>query len=670
MINIRKLETDLWESADLLRAGSKLTSNQYCMPVLGLLFLRYAYSRFKLVEADILANRPMRNGRVMPVEAGDFKAKSALFLPREAQYPYLVGLPADIASADLHDAEGHPLNTLGEVVNNAMRLVEAQREQLQGVLPRDYTMFTDDLLSELLRIFNNGALDDIGGDVFGRIYEYFLNKFAKNIASDDGVFFTPKSLVKMIVNVLEPKSGILLDPACGSGGMFVQTGDFVNNAGMNANNQMTFFGQEKVEYNAKLCLMNMAVHGLTGVIKSGNDANTFYHDAHNLAGECDYVMANPPFNVDKVKAESAENAGRLPFGLPAVNKQKEVGNGNYLWISYFYAYLNERGRAGFVMASSATDSQGKDKDIREKLIESGHVDVMVSVGNNFFYTKSLPCSLWFFDRGKREELRDKVLFIDSRNYFTVVDRTLNEWSAWQLKNLNAIVWLYRGETEKYGRLLQEYFAALRGAMAELREEIGVLRVLLDEERQKLFDEAMREAASALEAAGMAELREPEPVKTALGKFTAAIKTCSEAMLERFADLPAKRQKELLEELDLGFNRFSVYKKALEARREGLASAIRERIELTLDEGHWLVSKFKDGVYADIPGLCKIAALAEVEEKNWSLTPGAYVGVAEVEDDGVDFAERMREIHAELLSLQAESNALMDKIAKNFEELGI
>ena len=670
MINIRKLETDLWESADLLRAGSKLTSNQYCMPVLGLLFLRYAYSRFKRVEAEILANRPMRNGRVMPVEAGDFKAKSALFLPREAQYPYLVELPADIASADLHDADGHALNTLGEVVNNAMRLVEAQREQLQGVLPQDYTMFADDLLSELLRIFNNGALDDIGGDVFGRIYEYFLNKFAKNIASDDGVFFTPKSLVKMIVNVLEPKSGILLDPACGSGGMFVQTGDFVNNAGFNANNQMTFFGQEKVEYNAKLCLMNMAVHGLTGVIKSGNDANTFYHDAHNLAGECDYVMANPPFNVDKVKAESAENAGRLPFGLPAVNKQKEVGNGNYLWISYFYAYLNERGRAGFVMASSATDSQGKDKDIREKLIKSGHVDVMVSVGNNFFYTKSLPCSLWFFDRGKREELRDKVLFIDSRNYFTVVDRTLNEWSAWQLKNLNAIVWLYRGEAEKYGRLLQEYLGALHGAMAELREEADAYRALLDEDRQKLFDGAMKEATSALGAAGMAELRDPQQVKTALGDFTAAVKTCGEAMLERFADIPAKRQKELLAQLDLDFNRFSAYKKVLDSRREGLTTAIRERIELTLDEGHWLVSKFQDGVYADIPGLCKIATLAEIEEKNWSLTPGAYVGVAEVEDDGVDFAERMREIHAELLTLQAESNALMDKISANFKELGI
>ena len=460
MINIRKLEAELWESADLLRAGSKLTSNQYCMPVLGLIFLRYAFSRFKLVEAEILKDRPVRNGRVLPVEASDFAEKSALFLPKEAQYTYLVNLPADVAAQGLVGVDGQPLNSLGEVVNNAMTLVEQQSEQLTGVLPKDYTMFSDELLAELLRIFNNSALDEVGGDIIGRIYEYFLNKFAKNIASDDGVFFTPKSLVKMIVNVLEPTSGVLLDCACGSGGMFVQTGDFVNQAGMAANNAMTFYGQEKVEYNAKLCLMNMAVHGLTGVIKSGDEANTFYHDAHNLAGCCDYIMANPPFNVDKVKAESAEAAGRLPFGLPSVNKSKEIGNANYLWISYFYAYLNERGRAGFVMASSATDSQGKDKDIREQLIRTGHVDCMVSVGNNFFYTKSLPCSLWFFDKGKAEEIRDHVLFIDARNYYTVVDRTLNEWSEWQLKNLNAIVWLYRGETDKYQELVHEYRRAL------------------------------------------------------------------------------------------------------------------------------------------------------------------------------------------------------------------
>ncbi len=469
------------------------------MPVLGLIFLRYAYSRFKLVEAEILKDRPMRGGRVLPVEASDFASRSALFLPREAQYAYLVELPENIPAAGLTNWRGEVMNSLGEVVNNAMELVEQQSEQLSGVLPKDYTMFSDELLAELLRIFNNSALDEVGGDIVGRIYEYFLNKFAKNIAQDDGVFFTPKSLVKMIVNVLEPTQGVLLDPACGSGGMFVQTGDFVEHAGMLANNTMTFYGQEKVEYNAQLCLMNLAVHGLTGVIKSGDEANTFYHDAHNLAGECDYVMANPPFNVDKVKSESAQSAGRLPFGLPSVNKNKEVGNANYLWISYFYAYLNEQGRAGFVMASSATDSQGKDKDIRQQLVQTGHVDVMISVGNNFFYTKSLPCSLWFFDKGKQEELRDKVLFIDARNYYTVVDRTLNEWSDWQLKNLNAIVWLYRGEVDKYQSLLEEYRQEL-GEMLSFSDRAEQLETDL-KSAQAEAKKALAQAEPAIEEAG-------------------------------------------------------------------------------------------------------------------------------------------------------------------------
>lgn len=606
MINIRKLETELWESADLLRASSKLTSNQYCMPVLGLIFLRYAYSRFKLVEREILKDRPVRRGRVLPVEASDFVSKSALFLPREAQYEFLVNLPADVASAGLTNQNGDVMNSLGEVVNNAMVLVEEQSEQLAGVLPKDYTMFSDELLGELLRIFNNSALDEVGGDVIGRIYEYFLNKFAKNIAQDDGVFFTPKSLVKMIVSILEPKGGVLLDPACGSGGMFVQTGDFVNTAGMAANSAMTFYGQEKVEYNAQLCLMNMAVHGLTGVIKSGDEANTFYHDAHNLDGCCDYVMANPPFNVDKVKAESAESAGRLPFGMTAVNKSKEVSNGNYLWISYFYSYLNETGRAGFVMASSATDSSGKDKEIRRKLVETGHVDVMISVGNNFFYTKSLPCSLWFFDKGKPEARQDTVLFIDARNYYTVVDRTLNEWSQWQLRNLNAIVWLYRGETEKYSALLEEYrtFLGAEGSFADREGELSDQMAALRGEAKKAVEEA------------------------------------------------AKREK-----------------KKVQAAYDDKIAALEETLSVA-KEANWLYEKFGEGEYQDIPGLCKAATRAEVGEKQYSLTPGAYVGVAPVEDDGVDFAQRMAEIHKELLALQAESNELMNTISKNMKEMGL
>lgn len=604
--SIKKLEADLWEAADLLRQGSKLTSQQYCMPVLGLLFLRYAYSRFKKVEEEILKDRPVRNGRVMPVEASDFAEKSALYLPKEAQYSYLVNLPEDIKAANIVAENGQQMNSLGEVVNYAMELVEAQSEQLAGVLPKEYTNFADDLLAELLRIFNNNALDDVGGDVIGRIYEYFLSKFAPAVASDDGVFFTPKSLVKMVVNILEPTSGVLADIACGSGGMFVQSGDFVNSKGMSANKAMTFYGQEKVEYNAQLCLMNMAVHGLTGVIKSGNEANTFYNDAHNLVGCCDYVMANPPFNVDKVKAEAAQNAGRLPFGLPGVNKANEIGNANYLWISYFYAYLNETGRAGFVMASSATDSQGKDKDIREQLVKTGHVDVMISVGNNFFYTKSLPCSLWFFDKGKDEAKKDKVLFIDARNYYTVVDRTLNEWSDWQLKNMNAIVWLYRGEIDKYSRLIEEYHTIL-GSEKPFAEQVQALS-----EKSK---ELTVEAKKAVEAAQKRE------------------------------------RKKTQEEYD------------------GKLAELSERLTIA-KEANWLYEKFGDGLYTDVLGLCKVADIAEIAAKGWSLTPGAYVGVAPVEEDGVNFEERMAEIHQELLALQAESNDLMDIISKNMKEMGL
>ena len=604
MINIRKLEAELWESADLLRSGSNLTSNQYCMPVLGLIFLRYAYSRYKMAEREILKDRPSRGGVTIPVEASDFAAKSALFLPKEAQYDYLLNLPENISTVGVTNRDGHTLMSLGEVVNNAMLLIEEQSAQLAGILPRGYTDFSDEILAELLRIFNNSALDEVGGDIIGRIYEYFLNKFAKNIASDDGVFFTPKSLVKMIVNIIEPQKGILLDPACGSGGMFVQSGDFVNHSAMNANSTMTFYGQEKVEYNAQLCLMNMAVHGLSGAIKSGDEANTFYNDAHNLNGKCDYVMANPPFNVDKVKAESCENAGRLPFGMPGVNKNKEVGNGNYLWISYFYSYLNERGRAGFVMASSATDSQGKDKMIREKLIRTGHVDVMISVSNNFFYTKSLPCSLWFFDKAKRAENKNKVLFIDARNYYTSVDRTLNEWSEWQMKNLNAIVWLYRGETEKYTELLSEYHAALGSDKP--------FYVLIHELRER--DEVLRaEAKAAVEKA-------------------------------------QKREKKKVQ------------------REYDIKIAELDEILTTAKEACWLQGKFGEGEYIDIEGLCKVSDTYEIEEKGWSLTPGAYVGVEHVCGDGVNFSERMAEIHDELLSLQEESNKLMAIISENMRAM--
>ena len=637
MINIKKLESDLWESADLLRAESKLTSNQYCMPVLGLIFLRYAYSRYKLVEKEILANRPSRNGRVIPVSALDFKEKSAIYLPKEAQFDYIVALPENVADKGLKSINGDDINSLGEVVNNAMELVESQSEQLVGVLPKEYTEFSDSLLSQILRIFNNDELNEVDGDVIGRIYEYFLNKFAKNVAQDDGVFFTSKSLVKMIVNVLEPKSGVLLDPACGSGGMFVQTGDFVNAEGMVANKMMTFYGQEKVDYNARLCKMNMAVHGLSGKIISGDAANSYYHDAHNLEGKCDYVMANPPFNVDKVKAETTSNAGRLPFGLPGYNaKTKEIGNANYLWISYFYAYLNDTGRAGFVMPSSATDSANKDRDIREQLIKTGDVDVMISVGNNFFYTLSLPCSLWFFDKAKKDCNRDKILFIDARNYYTVVDRTLNEWSEWQLKNLQAIVCLYRGEKENYKKLIKDYKQSISEAVANLREGSKPFSESVDEDTKAHFNGLL----GWIDATDEDYVELKKRINDQIEQTKACVKS---------AETIIKRGKV----------------KAMRKAGDDFCTLLSD-ILTTINEYEWLTSKFGiEGEYQDVLGLCKLATVSEVEEKNFSLTPGAYVGVAEVEDDGVDFHERMNEIHEELAKLNSEANSIMKEILNNW-----
>lgn len=617
MADIRKIEDELWEAADELRANSKLTSQQYCMPVLGLIFLRYAWGRFKRADAQIDEERSRIEGRKPPKAPQDYTAKGAMFIPEEARYDYLLNLPAQ---ADT-----------GRAVNIAMDAIAKLNPSLAGVLPNTYTELGNDLLVSVIRIFNNPALDEEGDDIIGRIYEYFLGKFAPAVASDDGVFFTPKSLVRMIMNVIEPERGIMLDPACGSGGMFVSASDYVREHGGDPAQSMMFYGQEKVDYNAKLCLMNMAVHGMQGAIKSGDEANTFYHDAHALEGKCDYVAANPPFNVDKVKWAAAVDAGRLPLGVPKENKKHEVSTSgaNYLWINYFYSYLNDHGRAGFVMASSATDSNAE-RAQRRALVEAGAVDVMLYVGNNFFYTKSLPCTLWFLDKDKPQAIRDKVLFIDAQRYHTAVSTTLNEWTPWQLKNLSAIVWLYRGETQKYRELMSAY-----------RARCGELSGLFS-----------GEAAELLMSVATADDFAPthQAMLAAIEEQKAAAKTEVEA-------LPKRQQKKRREELA-----------AKTAELEAAATEVGEAV--------WLTEKFGEGEYADVPGLCKVASKKDIQgeqpadKSSWSLTPGAYVGVPPVEDDGVDFHERMREIQAELSRLQSESNDLMATITRNFQELGL
>lgn len=617
MADIRKIEDELWEAADELRANSKLTSQQYCMPVLGLIFLRYAWGRFKRADAQIDEERSRIEGRKPPKAPQDYTAKGAMFIPEEARYDYLLNLPAQ---ADT-----------GRAVNAAMDAIAKLNPSLAGVLPNTYTELGNDLLASVIRIFNNPALDEEGDDIIGRIYEYFLGKFAPAVASDDGVFFTPKSLVRMIMNVIEPERGIMLDPACGSGGMFVSASDYVREHGGDPAQSMMYYGQEKVDYNAKLCLMNMAVHGMQGAIKSGDEANTFYHDAHALEGKCDYVAANPPFNVDKVKWAATVDAGRLPLGVPKENKKHEVSTSgaNYLWINYFYSYLNDHGRAGFVMASSATDSNAE-RAQRRALVEAGAVDVMLYVGNNFFYTKSLPCTLWFLDKDKPQAIHNKVLFIDAQRYHTAVSTTLNEWTPWQLKNLSAIVWLYRGETQKYRELMSAY-----------RARCGELAGLFSGEAAELL-------ISVVTADDFAPTH--QAMLAAIEEQKAAAKTEVEA-------LPKRQQKK---------------------RREELATktAELEAAATEVGEAAWLAEKFGEGEYVDVPGLCKVASKKDIQgdqpadKSSWSLTPGAYVGVPPVEDDGVDFHERMREIQVELSRLQSESNDLMATITRNFQELGL
>lgn len=634
-INIKDLENDLWDAADELRAGSRLSSQEYCMPVLGLIYLRYAFSRFKFVDEEIRKNLPSRGGRTLEPEASDYKAAGAIKLQKVSHYDYLLSLKGE--------------DNIGKAVDDAMKAIENDVPELKGILPKNYETISSgakekQILQTLLTKFNRPELDEIKDDIIGRIYEYFLNKFAKSIASDDGVFFTPKSLVRMIVNIIQPDKGTVLDPACGSGGMFDSSSDFVNERGKNAAKSIAFFGQEKVEFNAKLCIMNMAVHGLNAKIISGESANSFYNDAYNLEGKCDYVMANPPFNVNKVNYENAQNAGRLPFGLPGYNeKTKEIGNANYLWISYFYAYLNEKGRAGFVMASSATDSQHADKEIRTKLVETGDIDVILSVGNNFFYTLSLPCTLWFFDKGKKDEIKDKVLFIDARNYFTVIDRNLNEWTSWQIKNLSCIVHLYRGETEKYKAIITDYcdYFKYMAQTFNTRSMAAILGLCKDE---KDFENVHLLIQNEIE--NIKNEQKQHEIE-----FDKKIEAANKAGDTKATNQAKRDKKNVVQGL------------------EGLIADVEEILTVAKD-ALWLTEKYSEGNYADVAGLCKIATRAEIAEKNYSLTPGAYVGVAEVQDDDENFEERMKEIHKELNTLQNESNDLMATINANLKELGL
>ena len=699
--HIEAIEKRLWGAADTLRANSNYASNEYFLPVMGLVFLRHAYSRYLAVRDAIEANLPTRGGKKRALTKEDFSQQSSIYLHEEAQFDYLVALP---------DSEDR-----AKAIIEAMESIESDYDNLRGVLPKsEYQELDNDVLGQLLRTLNPDELKQVPGDVFGRIYEYFLTQFADQQAHDAGEFFTPVSLVSLIAHVLDSEGGTVLDPACGSGGMFVQSARIVEEHGHSPTERLTFRGMEKNATTIRLAKMNLAVHGLEGDIQQ---AITYYEDPHELVGKADFVMANPPFNVDEIDADKVKTDPRLPFGLPGVNKKDKVSNGNYVWISYFYSYLNEQGRAGFVMSSQASSAGGGEAKVRQKLIETGDVDLMIAIRSNFFYTRTVPCELWFLNRDKPEVHRDKVLMIDARNIYRKITRKIYDFSPEQQQNLLAIVWLYRGQTEKYLDLVSDYCRRTvdegAGCFSAADENAETIQPLPDfaaaldalrDTMQPFLDTLAEDAAHAEVQKELAE---------ALPAFTADVEAFQRAVAEQEAawkeqkttngDLKqavrrlaplSEASRDLIKQTDLVYKLASRLIETCENECDARASdtwvgrdvtrarkAADESRQLAVEQlkqvryfwrqANWLTERFPEAELCDVEGLVKLVDRAEIEDNDWSLTPGRYVGVApEEEDEDFDFEGALRDIHVELEELNAEAATLAATIQKNFEELGV
>jgi type I restriction enzyme M protein len=618
----------------------------------------------------------MPKRRVLPA---DYLRRRALWLPENARYDWIMQQAATGGS------------DLPKLVTEAMTAIEAEFEPLKDVLPKDFGIFETKVLEDLMRLFNSEQIKQASGDVFGRIYEYFLAKFSIQKAHDNGEFFTPSSIVQTIVNVIEPDRGTVFDPASGSGGMFVQSSHFIEHEGGDTAKRVVFYGQEKNRDTIHLAQMNLAVHGLEGKIA---EAITYYQDEHTLVGKCDFVMANPPFNVDLVDAERINGDPRLPFGLPGVNKQKKVSNGNYLWISYFWSYLSATGRAGFVMSSQASSAGHGEKEVRKKIVETGDVDVMISIRSNFFYTRAVPCELWFFDRASPAERRDKVLMLDARNIYRKVTRKIYDFSPEQTKNLAAIVWLHRGQSERFLALVKDYLgrvclesdavptvlatfdATLTGMRARFERLTAtvVKYCQIDLEKKEPLADAARELGKA------AALYETDKKKllTTLGDFRkkyagalprdndqqravrAAFDPIAEAIRGLIKQLDliyklAARTADLGAEL-LAYGIVSVtydrraaakFLKQLDEQRRAAVEQLRQTVYF-YRQAAWLQDRFPTAELKAVPGLVKLVHRTEIEAADRTLTPGRYVGVApSEEDEDFDFEQVLRDLHAEL-----------------------
>jgi len=592
--HIEAIEKRLWSAADTLRANSNYASNEYFLPVMGLVFLRHAYSRFLGVKDVIEAGLPTRGGKTRPLTKEDFSQRSAIFLQPKAQFDTLVALPD---SADRAKA-----------IIDAMESIETDYENLRGVLPKsEYQELDNAVLGQLLRTLNPEELKRVSGDVFGRIYEYFLTQFADQKAHDGGEFFTPVSLVSLIANVIEPVGGTVLDPACGSGGMFVQSARVVERQHENPTEKLTFYGLGKNATTIRLAKMNLAVHGLEGDIQK---SITYYEDPHELLRKADFVMANPPFNVDEIDADKVKSDPRLPFGLPGVNKKGKVSNGNYVWISYFYSYLNEQGRAGFVMSSQASSAGRDEAKVRRKLVETGDVDVMVAIRSNFFYTRTVPCELWFLNRAKPQAHRDKVLMIDARNIYRKVTRKIFDFSPEQEQNLLAIVWLYRDETGRYLDLVAGYCQRMLtegAACFTMKDDKGETVEPLPD-----FIAALATLRGSIEPF-LETLAKDAPQADPLKELDDAI-PLFKADVEAFRKIVTEQQAAWKEQKTTN----GELKKAVD-RLATLAVEQLKQVRYFWKQAHWLTERFPEAKLRDVEGLVKLVDRAEIGEAIGRLT---------------------------------------------------
>ena len=600
---LKELEDNLWKAADKLRADSGLKASEYSTPILGLIFLRFASIRYNKVKAEIKAElEAQKKSRNQLKEEEIAILKCGFYLPLEAEYDYLLNLPekTDIAKA----------------IKKAMELIEYYKPELKDSLPKDeyFKLYTKDdrsLPKSLLKTFKD-IPEDATGDVFGKVYEYFLGEFALAEGQGGGAFYTPTSVVKLMVEVIEPYKGTIYDPACGSGGMFVQSSEFVDKRRKELHDDDTkdlmVYGSEKDSETVKLARMNLAVNGLRGQVVQ---ANAYYENPFDSYNKFDYVMANPPFNVDDVNYDRVKDDKRFnEYGIPKnktkANAKKQaavnsVPNANYLWINLFATSLKDTGRAALVMANSASDARNSEADIRQTLIKSGVIDCMLTLPKNMFYTVTLPATLWFFDKNKKQN-QDKILFIDARNIFRQVTRALREFTDEHIQNIATIVRLYRGETKRLKQLLAKY----------------------------------QQQANDFEKQAKEQQQEVEKIKKAKPKEEKEI----------------KRWEKQLEEAEKKWK------------------ALTEKQNYYLGHINWLNERFPNGVYEDVTGLCKAATLKEIEEQDYSLNPGRYVGVV-IEEDGLteeEFLAEMKERHISLNALNSKAKELEELITDNLKSI--